>query len=422
MSCLNFNNLTVESIENILNEYITSSTNFNNELVNLNNNDLTWNTYIQKDIDFDESWANKLTIFEMSSFHPEEIIRDICNKCENKLSEYGIEQSMRKDLFEKFKHYYYNSYQIEKKTFTPERIRYIEEVMKGYRMNGLELPDEKYERVKELKKQISTMSINFSQNLNNFNKEFLLTKEQLIGMPNSWLKSRETTDKLYKVNLKYPDYLPVMEKCFNRETRKMMIEEFNKRCFDENKSIIENIFKLRNELAKEFGFELYSDYKLQNRMAKNTENVMNFLNDIKDKIKPVLQSDYSKILEISSKDGITSFGDLKNYDMPYYSRIYTEQASSLDMEETKKYFPLEQIIKGTFNIYETVLGLKFIDISEEHSSTFWHSNIKLFKAINTIDGTLQGEFYLDLHPRVGKYGHAAVFSIKIRSDRICRRS
>ena len=61
-----------------------------------------------------------------------------------------------------------------------------------------------------------------------------------------------------------------MERCSNRETRKMMSEEFNQRCLNENKPIIDCIFKLRNDLAKEFGFELYSDFKLQNRMAKNT--------------------------------------------------------------------------------------------------------------------------------------------------------
>jgi Zn-dependent oligopeptidase len=412
MSCLNFSNLTTESIEKVLNEFIVSNNKFNDDLVNLNNNELSWNTYIQKNIDFDESWLDKLIVFEMNSFHPEESIRDICNKCETILSEYAIEQSMRKDLFEKFKYYYYNQYQTEKVNFTPERIRYIEETMKSYRINGLELPEDKYERVKEIKKEISTMSINFSQNLNNYNKEFILTKEQLVGLPDNWLKSRELPDGQYKVNLKYPDYLPVIEKCIIRETRKMISVEFNRRCFEENKQIIENIFKLRNDLAKEFGFDLYSDYKLQNRMVKNTENVMNFLNDIKEKIKPVLESDYSKILKISSNDGINDFKDLRNYDMAYYSRIYTEEASSLDMEDTKKYFPLEQIIKGTFDIYETVLGMKFIDITEENSSKFWHPDVKLFKAINTADNTLQGEFYLDLHPRIGKYGHAAVFPIK----------
>ena len=185
MSCLNFSNLTTESIEKVLNEFIVSNNKFNDDLVNLNNNELSWNAYIQKNIDFDESWLDKLIVFEMNSFHPEESIRDICNKCETILSEYAIEQSMRKDLFEKFKYYYYNQYQTEKVNFTPERIRYIEETMKSYRINGLELPEDKYERVKEIKKEISTMSINFSQNLNNYNKEFILTKEQLVEKINN---------------------------------------------------------------------------------------------------------------------------------------------------------------------------------------------------------------------------------------------
>lgn len=57
-----------------------------------------------------------MIIFKMSNLHPEENIREICNQCERKLSEFLIEQSMRRDLFEKFKYYYYNQYQIEKKS------------------------------------------------------------------------------------------------------------------------------------------------------------------------------------------------------------------------------------------------------------------------------------------------------------------
>lgn len=419
MSQLNFANLTSEYINNLLNEYIEASTKLNNELVVLSDDSLDWNSYIQKDLDFDACWVDKMTVFEMSAFHPDETIRETCHQCETKLSEFSIEQSMRKDLFAKFKHYYYNQYQIEKEFFTQERVRYIEEAMKGFRMNGLELSDEKYENVKELKKQISTHSINFSQNLNNYNKEFILTSEQLSGMKDSWLKSRENLDNnstnnvtTYKVNLKYPDYIPLMERCSNRETRKIISEEFNKRCFNENKSIIDCIFKLRNDLGKEFGFDLYSDYKLQNRMAKNTTNVMEFLNDLKTKIKPVLISDYEKLLSVSKNDNINTLNELKSYDLSYYSRIYTEKESELDMDEVKQYFPLKQIIKGTFDTYETLLGFKFVDVSDKYLDTFWDSAVKLFQVFNTSDNSLQGEFYLDLHPRVGKYGHAAVFPIK----------
>lgn len=422
MSHFNFSNLTSSYITNLLDSYIKCATEFNDNLTALDNTNLNWDSYIQKDLDFDADWVDKLTVFEMSSFHPDESIRDACHECETKLSEFAIEQSMRRDLFAKFKHYYYNQFQTEKQIMTAERVRYIEEAMKSYRMNGLELPDEKYERVKELKKQISTHSINFSQNLNNYNREFILKKDQLTGMSDSWLSARETADSMYKINLKYPDYVPLMERCSNRETRKMISEEFNQRCKDDNKPIIDCIFKLRNELAQEFGFELYSDYKLQNRMAKNTSDVIKFLNDIKSKIKPILESDYEKLLSISHDDGISTFNDLRPYDLSYYSRIYTEKKSELDMEQVKQYFPLKQIIKGTFDIYETILGLKFVDVSADHSAKFWHPDVKLFQVINTNDGSLQGEFYLDLHPRTGKYGHAAVFPIKrgsINSHPVC---
>jgi Zn-dependent oligopeptidase len=431
MSNLNFSNITEQNIQDTLDEYIEAYNKFYSEIILINNEDLSWNSYIQKKLDFHAEWKDKLIIFNMSRLHPDETIRKKCHECDTKLSEFKIEEFMKRNFFEQFKYYYNNQYQTEKNDLSFERIRYIEKFMESYRIYGLELPDDKYEKVKELMKKLSNHSINFKKNLSNYNKEFILTSEQLSGLSSSWLKMREqvteetedsNTTVLYKVNLKYPDYYPIMQKCTNRETRKLMHQEFNKRCFTENEEIINSIFKLRNELAKQFGFNLYSDYKLQNKMAKNSTNVIKFLDDLKNKIKPVLNSDYEKILSLSKIDGINTLEELKIYDMTYYCRILREKKSDLDMEELKKYFPLEQIIKGTFDIYETLFEYKFVDITDKYKDTFWHSDVKLFQVLNKSDNTIQGEFYLDLHPRNGKYGHAAVFPIKrgsIKQSPIC---
>lgn len=407
MAHLDFSNLTVDSINQLADEYIKLETEINDRLALIPNDQLSWDTLIQPQHDFSEEHAKTLTIFEMSSFHVDDAIRQACSDCETKLSQFSIEQNMRKDSFEKFKHYYYNQFLEEQKSFTAERIRYMEESMKSYRMDGMELDDEKYEKVKEIKKEISKLSNDFSLNLNNYNKEFSFTKEELEGMPEKWLESRIQDNFTYKVTLKYPDYVPLMEYCKNRETRKMMSGEFGRRCYEENKTIADKIFKLRHELGELFGFELYSDYQLQKRMAKNTTNVMNFINDLKDKIAPVLVRDYENLNSVAKEDNLDK---LNNYDISYYSRIFTEKESELNKEELKKFFPLDQVTKGMFEIYETLLQFKFNEITEQHKQKFWHEEVKLYEVTNS-DNSIQGYFYLDLHPRPGKYGHAAVFPI-----------
>lgn len=412
MSHLDFSNLTVDSIQSIIDDFINKIKIFNEEQLKINNESLSWNSYIQPSINFFNSFRDKLAMLNMSSFHTNKEIRDKCVECETTLSQFMIEDSMRKDLFEQFKYYYNNQFQEEKKTFSQDRIKYIEDSMMNYRINGLELIEEKYNKVKEIKKELTKLSNNYSQNLTNYDKNFILTKEDLVGLKDNWLQSRINTDGTYNVTLKYPDYVPVMEFCSNRATRKMFYTEYMKRCCDENKPIVNVIFKLRHELGLLFDFDLFSDYQLQKRMAKNTTNVMNFLNDLKDKIKPSISHDFDNLLSISKEDGLTEREQLEGYDIAYYSRIYTEKESELDMEELRKYFPLNNVMNGMFSIYETLLGFKFIDITEQNKDKFWHEDVKLYQVLNSVDNSEQGQFYLDLHPRSGKYGHAAVFPIQ----------
>ena len=417
MSHLDFSNITVEKLDNLINDYMKKMIEFNDLIANMDNASLTWQSYIQFNIDYYDEFRDSVILIDMSSFHVDKEIRDKCSECETKLSQFDIAQSMRKDLFEKFKYYYNNQYNIEKVNFSDERIRYIEKEMKEYKKMGLELPNDKYNQVKDIKQEISKLSNDFSQNLNNYDKTFELSKEELEGMQENWLNTRVIEDKsnLYKVTLKYPDYVPIMENCKVRNTRKMINHEFIRRCYDENKPICDKIFILRNELGKLLGYEIFSDYQLENRMAKNTDNVLNFLNDLAEKVKPLVLKDYESILSISKEDGINTIDDLRTYDISYYSRVYTERESELDMEYVKQYFNIDTVISGTFSIYETLLGFKFIDISEENKNKFWHEDVKLFKVINNIDGKIgeeQGQFFLDLYPRSGKFGHAAVFPIQ----------
>jgi Zn-dependent oligopeptidase len=350
----------------------------------------------------------------MDDFHPNAEIRKACNEVSTEFQKFGIDQNMRRDVFAKFKHYYENQYQTEKQTLSSERVKYIEDAWKQYLMDGLNLNDVQFEQVKEMKKESAEMSNKFSFNLTNENTSFEFSLEQLDGMQEDWLKTRLQENGLYKVTLKYPDYLPLMEYCKVRETRKTMSRAFNSRCGVENAPLCERTYKLRHELAEIFGYDSYANYSLQKKMAKNYDNVMNFLNSLKDNIQPVLTNDYNQLYTLANLDGITQF---EIYDMAYYMRLYKEQQTSLDPESLRQYFSLDTVIAGTFEIYQRFLSVKFTDITADHVDELWHETVQLFQVNDSRSGELMGYFYLDLYPRLGKYGHAAVFPFIRKSSR-----
>jgi thimet oligopeptidase len=95
------------------------------------------------------------------------------------------------------------------------------------------------------------------------------------------------------------------------------------------------------------------------------------------------------------------------WDIPFYSRIFTERTCQFDKEQLKQYFPVSTVVSGALTIYQNLLGFKFTKV-EDYNNTFWHESVELYKVTN-MDDSMAGYFYLDLYPREGKYSHAACF-------------
>lgn len=413
---LDFSNLTEELIDQTVSKIINLTQTFNDNILTLDSTTLTWNNYIDPDIANDHQMSKLMCLFQMSSFHTDKTIRQKCSDADTQLSKFFIDQSMRKDLFNQFKTYYDTTYQTEKldpSIITDERKHYIENRLLDYSLSGMLLDDESYERVKVIRMELSELSNQFDLNLSNENSSYVFTKDDLDGMSEDYLTKRLNSDDTnYTVTLKYPDYVPIMEKCRNRETRKRMAIAYGNRCVEENMPICIKVFKLREQLAKLFGYEQYSDMALIKRMAKDTHTVMDFLNNLKDKMKSMSRRDLNYLQEVANQDNINS---IEPYDVSYYSNIYKEKNAELDEEELRKHFPLETVTNGMFNIYETLLSYKFVEITEPYRHQLWHEDVKLYKVLNNNNGNILGYFYLDLFPREGKYGHAAVFPFVSKS-------
>ena len=411
-SLLNFTNITVELLQTIFERQKSFTIELNDRLAGLDKSSLTYWDCFEYNIKEESKYSTIFSLIDFEQLHPDKEIRSKSVELNKDLSSFGIEQSMRQDVYDIIFHYYSNQFEEEKTTLTPEQIRYVEKTMIGYEMLGLGLEYEKKERVKEINKQLSVYSSDYNKNLAEVNTEFELDSMQLTGMDETWLSNRlvSGTDK-YKVKLQYPDYIPIMEYCCVRETRKFMAEAMGSRCAETNLDILLSAVKLRKEKANLFGFNSHTDFKLQNMMAKNSSTVTTFLSRLVDMIKPLVKTDKEKLTNLAIE--LDSIKRIESYDKGYYSRIHTERASGLNMGDLKKMFSIESVTNGIFNIYQELLGLKFVNISETNIQALYSNDIKLFCVYDSVDSDMTkplGYFYLDLFPREGKYGHAAMFT------------
>jgi len=393
-------------------DYLASYQTVIDTVLQISDGDLEWSNLVKPFIDLSNN-NTTMALLEMKDFYTDSTIRTTCSNLSTEISKWFIDMSMRRDLYTKYNSYYNNKYTTEKSSLDIEQVKYFEDMMLDYKLRGMDLDDDKFEQVKNIKKEIADLCTTFNLNLNNENHSELVNISELTGMSNEYMDERMDNTNMIRITLKYPDYIPLMENCSNRELRKKFCTLFKSRCMEENTDIINKVFNLRSKLATLLGYTNYSDYKLVKSMAKTTNTVMTFLNDLKTKVKPLLDKDMANLQTLHREAGYT--GPIELWDIPYYSQKFIEKTCGFNKDSLKQYFPVERVISGTFNIYQSLLGFTFTKITDMNH-TFWHNSVELYKVSNKDNNDLVGYFYLDLFPRDGKYSHAACFPFISKSD------
>lgn len=414
---LNYSNLQESTLRQYVEEYKTEYLDIINKILKLDYKDITWTNMVQQFIDINKNPKHlNLTLLEMKEFYESEEIRNVCSEISNDLSKWLLEQEQRKDIYLCYKYYYTNQYKQEKDSLTIEQNKYLENMMLDYSLKGMDLPDELFLELQEIMKKNIDYSTDFSQNMSNESYSKIMTKDELKGLPQEYMDDHQQEDGMYKVTLKYPDYIPIMEYGDNRMTRQEMHRQFKSRCIKENTPIIENVYgKTRPRLAEILGYKSYSDYALVTSMAETTENVNKFLYDLLKKVKPLLHSDMEKLQKLHTELGYTD--TIQQYDIAYLSRILIERECEFKKVNLKQYFPVDTVINGALSIYMKLLGFTFTKVTDmDH--TFWHKSVELYRVNSMNNNNMVGYFYLDLYPRDGKYSHAACFPF-INKSQFC---
>ncbi|XP_077331995.1 thimet oligopeptidase isoform X1 [Lithobates pipiens] len=338
-------------------------------------------------------------------------VRTASTEADKQLSEFDVEKSMREDVYKRLEHL---KSVLPPDSLKPEAERLLERLIKLGQRNGLNLSSELQQKIKDIKKKISTLSIDFSKNLNEDITFLPFTREELGGLPDDFLNSLEKDeDGKLKVTLKYPHYFPLMKKCFVPETRRKVELAFNSRCKEENNKILRELVKLREEKSSLLGFETHADFILEMNMAKNSKTVASFLDELSQKLKPLGEQERAVMWELKRKEcekrGLEFDGQINAWDMRYFMNQVEETTYSVDQNLLKEYFPMEVVTSGLLNIYQELLGLTF---ELEKGAPAWHEDVSLFSVKDVATGQLLGKFYLDLYPREGKYSHAACFGLQ----------
>ena len=247
-------------------------------------------------------------------------------------------------------------------------------------------------------------------------------------------------DGIVKLTLKYPDMLPVLSKCEVATTRRSMtLAREGGQAYGNNLDLVAEGVQLRKQTAALLGYKSWAAFRLESRMAGDPETVTEFMGKIRDLAQPGLAKDLESLRAAKrkhmsgataklSRRGSSDLGGgvdpsvfvddpetIHAWDTSFYHNMILKEDFGVDTEAIREYFPLDHVVETTLEIYQELLSLRFEEIPKG-SFESWHAEVRLFVVYDTASGARQGHFYLDLHPRHGKYGHAAIFHLLKRNS------
>lgn len=354
-------------------------------------------------------------VSHMNSVLSSDELRDAYESCLPILTEHGTWVGQHKGLNEAYKKLAASD---EYATLNTAQKKVIENTLRDFKLSGVDLDADKQQRYGEIQTRLSELSSKFSNNLldaTNAWQKVISEESELEGLPDSakaaakqMAEAKELEGWLF--TLDFPSYLPVMTYSSNQALRQEMYTAFTTRASDQgpnagefdNSELMDELLKLRHELAQLLGFESYAESSLATKMAESTEQVLGFLNQLAEKSHPQAKQEVEELRQFAANEYGVS--ELNPWDMAYFAEKLKQAKYSISDEELRPYFPEDRVLSGLFTTVNKLFGIKVTERAKSDVNR-WHQDVRFFD-IHDANNNYRGSFYLDLYAREKKRGGA----------------
>lgn len=353
-------------------------------------------------------------MYNLLSAETSDALEELAQRMSPLLSEHSSDIMLNAGLFARVKAVKEHYEKAENAAELDEEDKMLlDKTFDGFERSGANLPEDKKERFREIKAELSKLSLLFSQNNIKETNDFqlhLTSEDDLAGLPESQRAAAAATAQEkglegWVFTLHAPSLHPFLQYSENEELRKQMYLAANTRCTHDNEhnnfDICRNIVNLRLELAQLLGYNTYADYVLKNRMAQTTGNVDTLLNNLIDKYLPAAQNEYKAIEDFAGRK-------IQPWDFAHYSHLLKLRDYNIDAEMLRPYFPLDSVVKGVFGLATTLYGITF---KENPAIPVFHPDVKAYDVLDA-DGSFLAVLYTDFFPREGKQSGAWMTSYR----------
>ncbi|MDO5074307.1 MAG: M3 family metallopeptidase [Bacteroidales bacterium] len=330
------------------------------------------------------------------------------------LSKHSSDIMLNEKLFDRVRSVYESDLNLE-----GEDAMLLKKTYEGFERSGATLSEEKKQRFRAIKVELSQLSLQFSQNNIKATNAYVLhltDVNSLAGLPEGQVEqaraaAKERDKEGWIITLHAPSYVPFMQYSTRRDLREQLYRAYMTRCANKeeynNFEICRQLVNLRMELAQLLGYQDYAEYVLTNRMAQRADRVQELLDQLIEHYLPKAQEEVRAVEQLAQEKEGSDFC-LQPWDFAHYAHLLQLRDYDLDSEMLRPYFELNRVTEGVFSLATTLYGVTFVENKE---ISVYHEEVKAYE-VRDSDGSHLAVLYTDFFPRASKQNGAWMTSYR----------
>ncbi len=338
-------------------------------------------------------------MYLISQVSPVKVVREAAETCYNEINAVGTGISLSQASYERLA-------AIPLPGLDTKTAFALRRVLVEYRLAGVDRDAAARAKLTQLQKDITATGLVFDGNIRDDKGDTPVAPEALKGLPQDWLDHHKPgADHLIHLTHDYPDVLPVLMFADDRATRRRVMTDWLNRGYPANETVLRTLLQQRYQLATILGYPDYAAYVTADKMVSTPQKVAAFLDEINLAVEPGAEAERNELLAYA-KTIDPAITEVQPYDRSYLKDKLRKQQYDVDDAEVRKYFTYAKAQTGVLGLASNLFGVEF----RPWETPVWDKQVSAWGIYER--GELIGHFYLDMHPRDGKYNHEAQFPIR----------
>ncbi|MFZ0313082.1 MAG: M3 family metallopeptidase [Candidatus Korobacteraceae bacterium] len=284
---------------------------------------------------------------------------------------------------------------------------YVQRQLLEFRLAGVDKDDATRAKLKKLQDQLTEDQSMFDRNISDDPKTVMVSKvSELDGLPQDYIDNHKPgADGKIKLTTNYPDLFPALQYAKSDTLRRSMWEAWNTRAYPKNRDVLIDMMRTRYQIATLIGYSSWADYNAADKMMQNGANIAKFIADLNTAARPVAERELAMLLA-AKRQTDPKATEIASYESFRLAELVRRSQYDFNSESVRPYLAYPQVKKG---VLDTAATLFHVTFRQEMNAPSWDPAVETWDVIDS--GKMIGRFYLDMHPRPGKYSHAQMSPI-----------